>query len=1406
MIGHPRASATAPAAIAVSGDVGSVSATYIGTQMVGASAVPVAVAAKDPGPVFAAAGVDRFTGREWLAGEVDRFLAEYPCGYVFLTAEAGLGKTAFAAWLVKTRGYLSHFSRYAGGRSMRAALQNLSAQLIRSCGLGDQAPGGMLPDWTQTPAGFESLLGMAAGRAGQQGRGLVVVVDGLDEAEPSADALPFGLPLLLPAGVFVIGTYRTGYVLRQPGAPVATIPILKDDPRNRDDIRQFLREAVSEDVLAARLAEAGIDPAAFAAELAARCGGVWVYLRYVLQELRIGLRQPAAISELPSGLRGYYADQIRIWQDDPAWDTVLLPVAATLAVAGEPLPAAVLARLAGDLDPAAVRRLCNFTFRPLLTTLRAGSVPQYEIYHASFREVLKARDHDGPGAPGDEVPGGLEELADELTQAAQAAHCRAADAYLIGFGGLDTGLSLLAADPGAAAIDDGYPLRHLARHLDHAGRHRDLHQLLAASRAAAGERVSNVWFAAHDYADCVSSYLDDLTRARQASARATDRSVARNQLAPTLGTEVRYALMAASIHSRTTSIPPDLLELLIAVGVWSPARGLDHARRLTNPASRFQALMTVHTSGTHDSTSLAEALAAATTIRDDYARARALTGLAPHLPADQQPGVLGQALAAATILSDSDRARALTALAPHLPADQQPGVLGQALAAATTLIGSDRARALTALAPHLPADLLGQALAAATILIGSDRVQALTALAPHLPAGLLGPALAAATALSDDSARARALTALAPHLPPDQQPGVLGQALAAAALTNDNYARAEALTALAPHLPAGLLGQALATATAISDGNYRAWALTALAPHLPAGLLGPALAAATALSDDSARARALTALAPHLPPDQQPGVLGQALAAAALTNASAPTSDSARAEALTALAPHLPADLLGQALATATAISDGNYRAWALTCLAPHLPADQQPGVLSQALAAATAITSDLYRAEALTGLAPHLPADLLGPALAAATALSSDSARARALTGLAPHLPADQQPGVLSQALAAATALSDNYARARALTGLAPHLPADQQPGVLSQALAAATALSNDDGRIQALTALAPHLPADQQPGVLSQALAAATAISYDPDRVPGADRAGPAPARRPARPGADRRHRHRPRQRHRPHRRLTPRPGADRAGPAPARRPARPGAGRRHRHHQRLLPRRGADRAGPAPARRLLGQALAAATAITSDLYRAEALTGLAPHLPAGQQPGVLSQALAAATAISDDYARTEALTGLAPHLPAGLLGPALAAATALSNDFYRAEALTGLAPHLPACEQPGVLSQALAAATDSWDDYARARALTGLAPHLPADQQPGVLSQALAAATAISDDDGRIQALTALAPHLPADQQPGVLSQALAAATAISDDYARARALTGLAPHLPAWPARPGIDGSF
>jgi hypothetical protein len=211
MANRDKAVSSGDAAVSIAGDsYGSVSTNIIDKLVFDISSVPIAIAAKDPRPVFTAVDIDSFTGRNWLADEVDQFIDENPCGYLFIESEAGLGKTAFAAWLVKTRGYLSHFSHYSSRGSVRAALQNLSAQLISNFDLSDQAPGAILPKWSLTPEGFESLLNIAAERRYKKGRPLVLVVDGMDEADELGDGMPFGLPSLLPDGVYVIGMHRPG--------------------------------------------------------------------------------------------------------------------------------------------------------------------------------------------------------------------------------------------------------------------------------------------------------------------------------------------------------------------------------------------------------------------------------------------------------------------------------------------------------------------------------------------------------------------------------------------------------------------------------------------------------------------------------------------------------------------------------------------------------------------------------------------------------------------------------------------------------------------------------------------------------------------------------------------------------------------------------------------------------------------------------------------------------------------------------------------------------------------------------------------------------------------------------------------------------------------------------------------
>ncbi|MFV2098972.1 hypothetical protein ACFHW1_26435, partial [Micromonospora sp. LOL_014] len=645
--------------LAVSGVVDSLS--------FGAASIPLEVAHLDPAQVLADVEASTFVGREWLIAQLDQFLGSRPCGYIWIEADAGLGKTALAAWLVQTRGYVAHFSRQASGGAI-SAMQNLAAQLITTQGLARSvAPGGMLPDWAVTGPGFASLLAKAA--PGPGGR-LVVVVDGLDElGEAPSGRLPLELPPVLPPGIFVVATYRTGYQRGEAACPATTLRIAAADQRNQHDLHRYLAHLASDDVMIARLAESGISTQEFCEVLARRCGGVWVYLRYLLAEIRYGLRRADDVENLPDDLWGFYRRQVHQWQKSSHWPQ-LRAVLAALAVVGEPVDVSMLSRFADIGDKRLVRRCVDYWVRPFLTVHGTMS-RQYAIYHASFRQFLS-----GELAPArmGEHPDDWHIVAIEFASAMVGAHGAVADTYLNLFGGLDHGLDKLAVEPELADRDGGYALRHTARHLVQADRGEDLHRLLFCDHPAAGSRRINLWFDAHDRASTLDDYLSDINLARQVAEAATNEQQGVGTLLAGFGLEFRYALMYASVHTVTNNINPDLLCALVEERIWNVRRALGHARRLADELHRSDALTGLAPYLNPDQ--LTTALDAATTITNENVRAEALTGLAPHLNPDQLTTALD---IATTIADEHPRARALTGLAPYLNPDQ----LTTALDAAT---------------------------------------------------------------------------------------------------------------------------------------------------------------------------------------------------------------------------------------------------------------------------------------------------------------------------------------------------------------------------------------------------------------------------------------------------------------------------------------------------------------------------------------------------------------------------------------------------------------------------------------------------------------------------------------------------------------------------------------------------
>jgi hypothetical protein len=1012
---------------------------------------------------------------------------------------------------------------------------------------------------------------------------------------------------------------------------------------------------------------------------------------------------------------------------------------------------------------------------------------------------------------------------------------------------------------------DAYYLRHLGHHLCAAGKADELHRLLALEHHVGSSRVVNYWFTAHDYAGSLTGYLDDIDLARTECARTTDEALGADQTAVSFGMEIRYMLMAGAVASRANSITADVLGMTVSTGLWSPERALDHVHSLTSASERLKALNVLRPLLPLDQQDAlnAEALDAATNIGDGQ-RGEALATLAAALPAD----LLDQAVAVADSISDAaSRARALTGLAPHVAAERRKDVLTRALAAAADTKGSgplisssaQRATALVALAAQLPVDLLDRAVAVAdSISDAASRARALTGLAPHVAAerrkDVLTRALAAAAAIfrwsvslepTGGPERATALTDLAPHLPDD----LLDIALSSAIATHHEASRVDALIGLAPYLPDVLLTRMLTIAADFDADDVRR-VLASVAPHLPVSLRPLAIEVAKTLKNDFTRGRALLALISLLPES----LLAEAAHGAFLGGAS--EAEKYQEQELLKRLPHLRTGLYEQAMERAAAIVDADPRADYLARLAPYAPIDQRSTVLSQALAAVgaslgrgilssampqilavlgpqlpadllvhaldmmTAISAESLRGEGLAVLAPYLHGDLIDRALSAAVAIHDDDARTRTLTLIAPYAPASQRLDAVARIVAAASGQQDAWHRVNALSGLATYTRPEQEHAIAADAVTAAGSIGDNASRSAALIELAPRLPAD----LIARVMDLATAITSESDRASAL--AGLAPYL-PAEllPAAIARIS----EITAPWIRLEALPAFVPYLPADQRAtvlaemstlsaalPSVMSPDIFDVDRIRLTPMYRAAPYLPAEDRDWV---VGAAGDLADPNPRAWALTRLAPWMPADRQKTVLAQATAAVAEISERDAHIHALTELVPHLPLDLLPRAVTGVSGISIPGHRLQALVALAPQLTptllsqvvivvlsvadqrsratalAALAPylpvGLLDDALTSVTAMTDENAKATALAGLIPHLTIDQRPAALTQALAAAKA-ARPAGRAAACTALALYLPADKQQLMLGEALTA-TAATDEQTRAQALSRLAPHL-------------
>jgi hypothetical protein len=141
-----------------------------------------------------------------------------------------------------------------------------------------------------------------------------------------------------------------------------------------------------------RIRDWGLDEKQFAAELAGRSGGNFMYLVHILNDIAEGLLSKAtvdSIDRLPANLVEYYRRHWRMMRDlnRKRYETFYEPVVCVLAAVHEPVTLMYVAEVT-RLEDRQVRDVVGDWRQFLREDPVPGGKPVYRIYHKSFQDFL----------------------------------------------------------------------------------------------------------------------------------------------------------------------------------------------------------------------------------------------------------------------------------------------------------------------------------------------------------------------------------------------------------------------------------------------------------------------------------------------------------------------------------------------------------------------------------------------------------------------------------------------------------------------------------------------------------------------------------------------------------------------------------------------------------------------------------------------------------------------------------------------------------------------------------------------------------------------------------------------------------------------------------------------------------
>jgi WD40 repeat protein len=339
-----------------------------------------------------------FTGREWVMTEVNEWL-DSSKRVLWITGEAGVGKSALAAWLCTRRPEIVayHFCRFGNSERVdaRRALFSIAYQLSTQLpGYQNRLNESSL-DKTISEANAASifdrlLVSLLPDTAPNIERPQVLLVDGLDEATKDGNNQ---LAALIASEFHRLPPWLRLIVTSRPHEQAINFALQALDPwkleagrpENIEDIRAYLHRELGP------FAKDGKSLLRAVNVILEKSEGLFLYVSWLCEELRGGRLSLDGVEDFPRGLGGVYSDFFRrYFADLQEYARDCRPILEVVCAAREPLAPTDLVAMFG-LSEYEMQSL-----RARLGSLFPIAANQVRPFHQSVNDWLTDNQRAGP--------------------------------------------------------------------------------------------------------------------------------------------------------------------------------------------------------------------------------------------------------------------------------------------------------------------------------------------------------------------------------------------------------------------------------------------------------------------------------------------------------------------------------------------------------------------------------------------------------------------------------------------------------------------------------------------------------------------------------------------------------------------------------------------------------------------------------------------------------------------------------------------------------------------------------------------------------------------------------------------------------------------------------------------------